>query len=522
MPDLPEMFGKYKIKRELGRGANGVVYDALDTTLDRDVAIKVLQSGIFSDPVLVSRFEREGKSAAQMDHPHIGAIYELGEVQGMHYIAMKLIVGQDLKHIIQAQGPLPLDRTTHIIAQIAEALDYAHARGLIHRDVKPGNVMVGENDYVTVTDFGLVKVAESSAGLSSAGSVIGTPAYMAPELWDGQDATAQSDIYALGIVAYEMLTGSVPFDAGSPASVMRQHLNAQIPAVARVNPNLPSHVQKALERALAKQPAQRFKTAGEFAAALATAPAAVPQTATTTVTSTIPGTTGTKSTGGGATGAQGQGRESTQVQVGTKTTGTQVAEGTQKRKGSKTPWVIGVGALLAICICGGSFLAYVVCSTPGACTETSNTFVFNTPQRPFSFPTDIPVVVPTKPAIDPVVPTRPNTSSPVVAIVMALGFQPATGMPINPTVFFNSNAIFHAVVAIQNAPFGSTFEAVWVAQNVSGVPANTIIGRSSGVAGGTQSMDFYLAPTAFWFPGVYRVDIYMNGIFQKLAVFSVQ
>ncbi|MCL5952604.1 MAG: protein kinase [Chloroflexi bacterium] len=268
---LSEAFGKYKIHREIGRGANAVVYEVLDTTLDRVVALKVLHSGIFADPVLVARLQREAKSAAGLDHPHIVTIYEISEWQGAHYIAEKFIAGSDLKHLIGQAGALPFDRVLRIVAQIADGLDYAHGRGLVHRDIKPSNILLGPDDYVTITDFGLVKAAESSGGLSSAGALIGTPAYIAPEVWEGQEATAQTDIYALGCVVYEMLVGRTPFDADTPAAVMRQHLMAPTPRILDSRPDLPREIQPVLERALTKSPAERYPTATALRDALAAA-----------------------------------------------------------------------------------------------------------------------------------------------------------------------------------------------------------------------------------------------------------
>ncbi|MCL5952606.1 MAG: serine/threonine protein kinase [Chloroflexi bacterium] len=263
---LPEMLGKYKIRREIGRGANAVVYEALDTTLDRVVALKVLHAGIYSDPVLVSRFEQEAKAAAKLDHQHIVTIYEIGEWQGAHYIAMKYIPGRDLRQVIKEEGAIPPSRVIAIVRQVADGLDYAHARGFIHRDIKPSNIILGADDAATVTDFGLVKATESSASLSS-GAIIGTPAYIAPEVWEGRQASAQTDIYALGVVVCELLTGRVPFDAETPAAVMWRH------PVMPVRPmtGLPDGVMQAVLKALAKEPSERYARAGEFAAAFALA-----------------------------------------------------------------------------------------------------------------------------------------------------------------------------------------------------------------------------------------------------------
>lgn len=274
--NFPESLGKYKLVREIGRGANAVVYEAVDTTLDRVVALKVLHPGIFADPVLVTRFEREAKAEARLDHPHIVTIYEFGEWQGTHYIAEKYVAGHNLKQVIEAGVILPLERIVKILDQVAGALDFAHANGFIHRDLKPSNILLGENDYVTLTDFGLVKAIESSSGVSSGNTILGTPAYISPELWEGQEATAQSDIYALGVILYEALTGKVPFDAPTPAAVMRQHLDTPVPLLSLSDGATQSALQPILEATLAKQPNRRPKNAHALVKDLARVQESIP------------------------------------------------------------------------------------------------------------------------------------------------------------------------------------------------------------------------------------------------------
>ncbi len=279
MTDLiGKTLGQYQILREIGRGGMAVVYEAEQPLLGRTVAIKVLPPEFTFDKTFVQRFLHEGRAAARLKHPHVVSIFDVGEQPGVYYIVMEKLEGESLHSLIRRTGRLPLPRASFILAQIADALDYAHAHGLIHRDIKPANIIVGPDDHATLTDFGIVKAAEGTA-LTQTGTLMGTPEYMSPEQARGESAGASSDLYALGITLYEMLAGKTPFRADSPVVVLyKQAFESPTPVRASV-PDLPPAADAVLAKALAKEPAQRFRTAGELARALAHAGATAPAVA---------------------------------------------------------------------------------------------------------------------------------------------------------------------------------------------------------------------------------------------------
>ncbi len=260
---LDRALGKYVILEEIGRGGMGAVYKARDIELDRIVAIKVLSPYLVGEPHLVQRFMREARLAANLDHPNIVAIYDIGGEGGYYYFVMKYLEGRPLKEMIAQRGPLPLDEVVQLVRQLASALDYAHQQNLVHRDVKPGNVIVGPDGHATLTDFGLAKVVESMK-LTASGETIGTLEYMAPEQARGETSPA-SDIYSLGVMTYEMLTGRLPFQGTNQATLLYQHLHEPPPPLHRWNPTVPPEVEQVVLKAMAKEPAQRYATAGEMA-----------------------------------------------------------------------------------------------------------------------------------------------------------------------------------------------------------------------------------------------------------------
>jgi formylglycine-generating enzyme required for sulfatase activity len=269
----PKRIGKYEILEEIGRGGFAVVYRACDTELDREVALKVLHPYWTNDPGFAARFRREARAAARLRHPHIVTVYEAGEAEGQLYIAMEYLPGRTLQELLEAEGALPLEQALPILEQVAEALDHAHGQGVVHRDVKPGNVIVEETErgvQATLTDFGLVKAMEGSAALTSQGTLLGSPEYMAPEQADPERAAEvgpAADRYALGIVAYQMLTGRVPFPGNTPAT-LNAHLNLDPPNPQAIREDLSPDVAAMLLKMLAKAPADRFVAACAFAARL--------------------------------------------------------------------------------------------------------------------------------------------------------------------------------------------------------------------------------------------------------------
>jgi serine/threonine-protein kinase len=265
-----QTLGRFEIIAELGRGGMAVVYKARQTDLDRIVALKILPPELTSDQSYVARFRQEARSAARLEHPHIMPIYEVGEVAGYHYIAMKFIQGRTLKQLLQQEGVLPVKRAAHILAQVGEALDYAHRQGIIHRDIKPSNVMITDDGWIYLTDFGLARgIGSSSSGLTIAGTVMGTPEYMSPEQAQGlPNVGPPTDIYALGVMLYELLTGAFPFKAETPMAMLAARLvHAPIPP-RDIRGDLPPAVEDVIMRALARKPEARFASAGEMVAAL--------------------------------------------------------------------------------------------------------------------------------------------------------------------------------------------------------------------------------------------------------------
>jgi serine/threonine-protein kinase len=264
---MTQTLGPYEILGEIGRGGMAIVYKALDPRLGRPVALKVLMPQLTTDPAFVERFQREAKMAGRLQHPNIVTIYDVGEIRGTYYIAMQFLDGQTLQQIIANGVALPLDETKAIVAQVADALDYAHSQGVVHRDIKPTNIMVGRDGRVTLTDFGIARAAEDSR-LTGTGQMIGTPHYMAPEQVQVGAADRRTDVYALGIVLFEMLTGRVPFQATTPLAVLHKQAYEPPPSPRSFNPALPVSVEGVLQVALAKDPQQRFRSAGQMVRAL--------------------------------------------------------------------------------------------------------------------------------------------------------------------------------------------------------------------------------------------------------------
>jgi hypothetical protein len=259
--------GRYELETVIGRGGMGTVWQARDLALLRTVAIKVLYPHLAADGVLLERFRLEAQTAARLRHRNVVAIYDVGQEQDRHYLVMECLEGPALSTLIAEQGPLPPERVVDIAGQIAAALDYVHEQGLVHRDVKTANVLLDHGGRVVLTDFGLVQAAIKSK-LTSPGGILGTPAYLAPECIAGNEAGPRADLYALGIVVYEMLTGGVPFEADAASTLLFQVLWQLPPPVSRAVPGLPAEVDQVLARMLAKQPEGRYPSGGAFVLAL--------------------------------------------------------------------------------------------------------------------------------------------------------------------------------------------------------------------------------------------------------------
>jgi predicted Ser/Thr protein kinase len=263
-----ETAGEYEIEREIARGGMGVVYLATEIQLRRRVAIKVLPPTLTFGALAIERFRREARTAAALDHPNIIPVYRVSSGGELLWYSMKLLEGRSLDSLLKERGGLDLAETVAILDQVAEALDYAHQRGVVHRDIKPGNIVLDERARVTVTDFGIAKEIQE-ASLSGSGHLLGSPYYMAPEQYVGGEVHGAADQYALGIVAFQCLSGRVPFEGSSAYELLNKHVSEPPPALAALRPDLPPHAAVAIERALAKQADERFTSAMAFVNALA-------------------------------------------------------------------------------------------------------------------------------------------------------------------------------------------------------------------------------------------------------------
>jgi Tol biopolymer transport system component/tRNA A-37 threonylcarbamoyl transferase component Bud32 len=262
----PEKIGRYQIKSELGRGGMATVYEAYDPRFEREVAIKVLPREMLHDPQFRVRFEREAKTIALLEHPAIVPVYDYGEEDGQPYFVMRYMTGGSLSDRIR-KGALTLQEAAHIMNRLAPALDEAHAKGIIHRDMKPGNILFDRVGEPYLADFGIAKLAESQINVTGSG-IIGTPAYMSPEQAQGESIDGRSDIYALGTILFEMLTGQQPYKGDTPMSVVVKHITEPVPHILEVKPTLPPAIEQMVEKTMAKRRDERFATARDFAAAL--------------------------------------------------------------------------------------------------------------------------------------------------------------------------------------------------------------------------------------------------------------
>jgi serine/threonine protein kinase len=261
-----QTLGQYRLIERIGRGGMATVYKAYQPSLDRYVAVKVLPTYLAHDPDFAARFRREARAIAKLNHPHILPVHDYGQEGELSYIVMRYVEGGTLKKILGR--PLALDRTVDILSQIGDALDYAHQQDIIHRDVKPANVLLDRGRWALLSDFGLAKMAAASVQLTKTGVGLGTPAYMSPEQAQGKPVDGQSDIYSLGIMLFEMLTGQVPFEADTPLAVLIKHLTAPLPLPRKMNPDIPESVERVILKAVAKAPEDRFRRVSNMVEAL--------------------------------------------------------------------------------------------------------------------------------------------------------------------------------------------------------------------------------------------------------------
>lgn len=256
--------GRYRIIKQIGRGGMADVYLAKDLILDgEEVAVKVLRTNYQTDPIAVARFQREARAMADLDHPHIVRITDIGEEEGQQYLAMEYVAGLDLKRYIKEHHPLSNEEAIRIMGQILLAMRLAHTRGIVHRDLKPQNILLTPDGTAKVTDFGIA-VAFAETSLTQTNSMLGSVHYLSPEQARGSKATVQSDIYAMGIIFYEMLTGHIPYDGDSAVTIALQHFQKPLPSVIAENPSVPQALENVVIKATAKKLTDRYKSVAEM------------------------------------------------------------------------------------------------------------------------------------------------------------------------------------------------------------------------------------------------------------------
>src|SRR4051794_2719606 len=272
--------GRYKIVRKLGSGGMADVYLAEDQELGRRIAIKILNDRHANDEQFIERFRREAKNAAALNHPNIVSIYDRGEAEDTYYIAMEYLDGRTLKELVVGRGPAPVNVAVEYARQILSALRFAHRHGIVHRDIKPHNVLVDREGRVKVTDFGIARAGTSQ--MTEAGSIVGTAQYLSPEQARGTEVDQRSDLYSLGVVLYELLTGQTPFDGDTPVEIAMKHLSATPRPPSQIRRDVPRDLDMVVMRALAKDPDARYQSADEMEADLERALRGAPVAAATT------------------------------------------------------------------------------------------------------------------------------------------------------------------------------------------------------------------------------------------------
>ena len=263
-----QMLGSYRIISQIGQGGMASVYKAYQPSMDRHVAIKVLPSQLAESKEFVARFQQEARIIARLEHPHILPVFDYGESDGVAYFVMRYLEAGTLKDRMVARRPLPLDEIDRIFTQLTDALSYAHGHGVVHRDLKPANALVDSQGNLFLTDFGIAKLLESaSPRLTQTDAIMGTPAYISPEQAQARTVDQRSDIYSLGIILYEMVTGQVPFEAETPLAIILKHVSDPLPPPSLIKKDISQTLEQVILKALAKDPTDRFETAAEFLAA---------------------------------------------------------------------------------------------------------------------------------------------------------------------------------------------------------------------------------------------------------------
>ena len=431
----PTHIGRYEIRGELGRGGMATVYHGYDPRFKRDVAIKTLPREFLHDPGFRARFEREAQTIASLEHPAIVPVYDFGEENDQPFIVMRLMTGGSLVDRLR-RGPLPLSEAARILSILAPALDEAHTHGVIHRDLKPGNILFDGRDQPYLSDFGIAKLTETSVAFTATG-IIGTPAYMSPEQARGdRDIDGRSDLYALGAILFEALTGQMPYHADTPMGLAVKHITEPVPRILAANPKLPGSTERVIARAMAKDRADRYPTATAMSAQLQTVASGGSLPDAPARSAADPAPTSLGGTLGGAA-------------LGTPKVGTQVQPGTSKAAGGRPAWLLGVAALglgglclvvlVAAGLLSGNALGWFRSSTPTNIAQVTFTPAPSdapatiapsatgaAPTDTFAAPSDTPAVA---------VATAGPTQAPPTATVPppTATLQPPSATPVPPT-----------------------------------------------------------------------------------------
>jgi hypothetical protein len=349
-----QKIGRYEIRAELGRGGMATVYRAYDPNFERDVAIKILPDVFLHDPQFRVRFEREAKTIALLEHPAIVPVYDFGESENQPYIVMRYMSGGTLGDRLK-QGSLSLDETARLINRLAPALDAAHARGIIHRDIKPGNILFDQYGNAFLSDFGIAHLGAEGVTTMTGSSALGTPGYMSPEQIQGdRKVDGRSDIYALGVLVFQMLTGQMPYTGDTAAKVMMMHVLQPVPQILETRPDLPIGCDTIITRAMAKNPDDRFSTAGEMAEALdATAHFGLPAAEVAATALASPGPESRTAVGSNTTIPVAPGSAATGVLAGASPIGPAAAP--SQKQGLSRGMLIGIIVLVVIVSAMGSF-----------------------------------------------------------------------------------------------------------------------------------------------------------------------
>jgi serine/threonine protein kinase len=337
-----QMLGPYRIINQIGEGGMATVYKAYQPSMDRNVAIKVLPSQLAESSEFTQRFQQEARIIARLEHPHILPVFDYGENDGVTYFVMRYLDAGTLREKMESGRPLPLTEIDHLFTQLADALSYAHSHGIIHRDLKPSNALIDSQGNLFLTDFGIAKLLESaSPRLTQTDAIMGTPAYISPEQAMAVQVDQRSDIYSLGIILYEMVTGRVPYVAETPLAVILKHVSDPLPLPSTVKTDIPEAIEKVVLKALAKNPNDRFATVAEFASAWERAL----EDTTSTHRSLEPSPVYASQTK--TPFAQTQGKSVPPPKASPKT-------------GGLTPWAIGclIGACALFAIAGGAFFIF--------------------------------------------------------------------------------------------------------------------------------------------------------------------